>query len=200
MPTPRQLAASTRNAHEFLQRLHLEVSYLIREVEGQLGQEDDEFVQLTAGGYAMITSTSSGLDPDNVKLWMPRTFTAAFGPRAKTEMEGIYTTTQLPANAQKRLLILHVVLADTNESTPRVWFGKLTKAQAKKANIIKFEQLTSKFARYSERIFSNVSRAGKARWEDSQCALEGKFLHVDLFDIKSSKDVRKRIVDPLLAL
>ena len=75
-----ELAIQTRNAFDFVQKLYFEISYLIKEVEGLLQQQDDNFVILRSGGYSVTNRTSSGLEPMNVELWLSKTFTVFFCP------------------------------------------------------------------------------------------------------------------------
>jgi len=195
MPTPKQLAASTQNAFDFLQRLHLEVSYLIREVEEQLKQADPEFVQMKGAGYAVSTSRSSGLEPHNVKQWMSRTLTVGYCPKKVHTKQG----TPLPITARTRVLILHIVLHDADKNAPKVWFGRMTAAKGKKGQA-DFEKLLSKYSQQSEGLFTAVPKSRKIRIDDSTCVMEGKFRSVDLFTVKKSKDVTRLIVEPMLAL
>ncbi len=41
---PSELATQTRNAFDFVQKIYFELSYLIKEVEGLLQQQDDNFI------------------------------------------------------------------------------------------------------------------------------------------------------------
>ena len=75
------LVEQTRNAFEFIDKLFLETSYLIKEVEGQLQLMPEEFVILRPSGYGVTSLTSTGLEAQNVKLWVrKRVWPSTRGP------------------------------------------------------------------------------------------------------------------------
>jgi hypothetical protein len=57
------LIEQTRLAFDFIQKLYLEASYLVKEIEGQLAEEEEQFVFGRSGGYAVTARSSTGLEP-----------------------------------------------------------------------------------------------------------------------------------------
>ena len=59
----KDIVMQTKNAFDFVQKLFFEVSYLIKEIEGMVQQETEEFVIVKPSGYHVTTRTSTGLEP-----------------------------------------------------------------------------------------------------------------------------------------
>ena len=57
-----EIAKQTKLAFDFIQKLYLETSYLIKEVQGILEQEDEEIQILRPSGYGITTFRSIGLE------------------------------------------------------------------------------------------------------------------------------------------
>ena len=50
-----EVATQIKNAFDFIQKLYNESSYLIKEIEGQLGESDLRFQILRPSGYGITT-------------------------------------------------------------------------------------------------------------------------------------------------
>lgn len=72
MTTKSEMIQQTNLAFEFLQKLFLEVSYLIKEAESMYLVEKEEFMIGKPGGYAISIRNSKGLESSNVDLWLYR--------------------------------------------------------------------------------------------------------------------------------
>ena len=88
------LIEQTTNAFDFVQKLYFEISYLIKEIEGQLQQEPEIFLIGRPTGYAVTTKTSTGLEPVNVEQWLSKSFTVFFCPDNLTKINRGYTITR----------------------------------------------------------------------------------------------------------
>ena len=58
----------TNLAFDFIQKLNLEVSYLIKEVEAMLSEEGERFIIGNPAGYGISARSSTGLETANVSL------------------------------------------------------------------------------------------------------------------------------------
>jgi hypothetical protein len=61
------------------------VSHPIKEMEGLLNEEDEEFIIGRLSGYGISKRSSTGLEANNVALWLMKTFAVFFVPQKMTE-------------------------------------------------------------------------------------------------------------------
>src|SRR5687768_10694162 len=118
-----EIAAQTKLAFEYLQKLYLETSYFIKEVEGLLGKENEEFIIGRPSGYGITTNRSAGLESRNVELWSLRKMAVFFVPRAFTLVKGGQTFTKLDSNT--KVIYLRIVLDAKSFLEPKVYIGIL---------------------------------------------------------------------------
>jgi len=189
------LEEQTRNALQFVQKLYIEISYLIKEVEGLLHREEEEFVIGRPSGYGVTSGKSTGLEPANVDGWLSKAFTVFFVPDKQSKLQG--GTTITPFHDDLKVLLLDIELEGKKSKTPRVLAGVLTDIRPKKADYTKFEHLMFEFVYAREKIFA---LAPNVSYEDGYTAMHGKLFSVPLFSITSSDDVAQKIVEPMLAL
>lgn len=191
-----ELIAQTKNAFDFIQKLYFEVSYLIKEVEGLLSEEEEEFVIGRATGYAIVARSSNGLEPSFVNFWMYRNMTAFFIPKNFTHYEKGQTITRFEDNP--RIFCLRIVLDDTDLPEPSVYFGAFYDFKNKRASrFSKVEQCFSTFAYGDKKIFRDYK---KIEYEDAAFIFKGKLARTNLYDINSSGDVYEKIIKPGLKL
>lgn len=134
------MQVQTKNALDFLQKLYFEISYLIKEIEGILQQEEEEFIIGRPSGYGITTRTSVGLEPINVELWLSKTFTVFFCPKEKIKTDGGQTKTLFRDDL--KLLILDIELMGKNTEAPRILAGCLRNISCKRpTKIKKFEAI-----------------------------------------------------------
>ena len=89
------ITIQAKTAFDFIEKLYLETSYLVKEIEGILYEEEERFVIGRPGGYHISVRSSSGLETNNVKLWMPKKFGIFFVPEEKTKFKGGQTFTNI---------------------------------------------------------------------------------------------------------
>lgn len=184
-------------AFDFIQKLYFEISYLIKEIEGALSKEDEKFIIGRPAGYGISARSSTGLESNNVNLWLLRKFAVFFVPKDKTEVKAGQTITKIDENL--KILYLRIVLNDKNINEPAVYSGVLynieKKAQAKR--IKRFEKLMVHFEYNDDKIFKNVD---KIDYEDASIKLQGELIKNNLFEINDSETILKRIIKPSLEL
>ena len=193
-----EIIEQTNLAFDFIQKLYLEVSYLIREIEGILLEEEEKFIiGRPGGGYAITGRRSMGLESASVNLWLLRKFAVFFVPEDKTEVKGGQVITKIDEDL--RLFYLRIVLNDKDINEPAVYSGVLynidTQPEAK--GITRFEHIMAHLEYNDEKIFKNV---GKISYEDARIKLQGELIKNSLFEINDSEAILEKIIKPSLEL
>jgi hypothetical protein len=165
---------------------------LIKEVEGLLGQEDEDFVICRPSGYGVTSRTSTGLEPANVGLWMPKAFTVAYVPSAFTKVNKGQTVTEFSDDL--KLLLLDIDVASEKGIEPRVAAGCLHDIKDMRT-YDKFERLMGSFSYNRKKIFAGLPTLD---WADSYFSFKGDFSIEPLFGINDSDTVVEKLVAPML--
>ena len=197
MNSKKDIIQQTRIAFEFLQKLYFEVSYLIKEVEGLLGEQPEEFIIGRPSGYAINTRSSTGLESNNVNLWLIRKLAVFFVPKTCTEVSGGITNTKF--SKELKVIYLRVVLDDKEMSEPVVNAGILYDFEKKefKSRLLKFENAMGHFE-YNGNNF--LKTLGNEDYEDNYLKFKLNMFETKLFDLNSGDDVVKILVEPLVKL
>jgi len=192
-----EIIEQTNLAFDFIQKLYLEVSYLIKEIEGILHEEEEKFIIGRPGGYGITARRSSGLESNNVNLWLLRKFAVFFVPEDKTEVKGGQLITKIDENL--KILYLRTVLNDKNISEPVIYSGVLYSIQKKPQAkwIGKFENIMGYLEYNDNKIFKNVEKINN---EDAYIKLQGELVKNNLFKINDSETILKKIIKPSLEL
>jgi len=197
MTDKNEIIEQTNLAFDFVQKLYLEVSYLIKEIEGILREEEEKFVIGKPGGYSVTARSSTGLESINVNLWLLRKFAVFFVPEDKTERKGGQAITKIDENL--KVLYLRVLLNDRSVNEPTLYSGVLYNIDKKpKANWIgKFENMMGHFEYNDEKIFKDVA---KIDYEDAYIKIKGELIKNNLFEINDSETILEKIIKPSLEL
>jgi len=191
-----EISAQTKAAFDFIEKLYLETSYLVKEIEGILYDEEEKFVIGRPSGYQVSTRMSSGLETNWVKLWLLKKFGVFFVPEKETKLKGGQTYT--PMRDDLKVIYLRVVLDDPKETAPVVFSGVLHDIWNRPSDkISKFEHLMGAIQQKDDRIFANGK---KVSYEDPSLRLKGRFLKNDLFEMTDSQTLVDKIVNPTLDL
>lgn len=190
----KELSEQSGRAFGFVQKLYHEVSYMIREIESALADEEEKFVICRPGGYGITAATSKGLEPIYVNQWLLRRFSVCFASEENVQSVGGNTKTQF--KDQLKILYLRVVM-DDKDLPPTVFAGVLYDIHNKHAEWQKYENLIGHIEYQAQKVFHDVSRV---EYEDRYAKFKGKFLYKELFEINSSEDVQKQIVRPAIQL
>ena len=187
----------TNLAFDFIQKLNLEVSYLIKEVEAMLSEEEERFIIGKPSGYGISTRSSTGLETNNVSLWVVRRFAVCFIPEHATTVQRGQTVTALHDNL--KILYLRFVLNGKDITEPIVYAGVLRdiKKVTQAAWLTKFENLMGTIEYASDKLFENPE---KIRYEDGTMSIRGELTKVNLYDVNDSDAIRTKIVEPSLVL
>jgi len=192
-----EIAEQTNLAFDFIHKLYLEVSYLIKEIEGILYEENEKFIIGRPSGYGISARSSTGLESNNVKLWLLRKFAVFFVPEERTEVKGGQTITRI--DEPLKVLYLRIALSDGNINEPAVYSGVLYNIQKKPQTkwIRKFENVMGHVEYRDNKILKNPKQID---YEDSAIKLQGKLIKTNLFEINDSETILERIIKPSLEL
>lgn len=191
----KEIANQIKNAFEFIQKLYNEASYLIKEIEGQLGETEYRFQIVRPSGYNVSTRSSTGLEANNVVFWMPRKFSVAFVEEANSEISNGQSITEI--NPQLKVLYFKFKLDEKNLEEPKLIFGVISDIVKYKDWIKKFEHLMGTIEYVDNKIFSNNPIV---RYKDSAFAINGEFMEVSLLEIGTSLDLKEKVIDPIIEL
>ena len=177
MTTKKELIEQTNLAFEFIQKLYLEVSYLIKEIEGLLSEEQERFVIGKPGGYGINARSSNGLEAASVNYWLLRRLSVFFVPEDNTTK-----TAQTVTKITDTLKVLYVqILLNTGKGhQPEIYSGVLYNIQIKPNSkwIKKFENLMG----HLEYNYNKFVREGnKIKHKDSYMSFDGELIKNNLY-------------------
>jgi hypothetical protein len=197
MPDKKDIIEQTRLAFDFLQRLYIEASYLIKEIEGILKEEEEKFIIGRPAGYSISARSSTGLEANNVALWLLRKFAVFFVPENRTKQERGQTITTIDKTL--KILYLRIVLNDNKLNEPAIYSGALFDMAIKQPGkwIKKFENAMGHLEYNDEKMFKVPEQID---YEDAYIKLRGEFIKNHLFDINDSQTIVKKIIKPSLEL
>ena len=190
-----ETAKQIKNAFEFIQKLFNESSYLIKEIEGQLAENEHRFQILKTSGYAISGRSSNGLEANNVIFWLLRKFGVAFVEETKTELKKGQNFTEI--NPDLKVIYIRIVLDDKNESAPQLIFGVFYEIEKHKDWIKKYENLMGQFEYVDNKMFAKFPNVD---YEDSNFKIKGKFKKVNLLDINSSDELIEKVINPVIKI
>lgn len=192
-----ELITQTKLAFDFIQKLYFEVSYLIKEMEGLLAEEKEEFVFGRTSGYQVSARSSNGLDPFLINYWMFKKLAVFFVPKEFTHLEKGQTVTRFEDHP--KIIYVRIVLDDKDISQPTIYFGVLEDFAKKggKSWPEKIEQIMASID-YNESKF--ILDREDINYEDAYVTFKGKLAHVHLYDIYTGEDVAKKLVAPALKM
>ena len=196
MPTKNEIIKQCDLAFDFIQKLYLEVSYLIKEIEGILGEND--FVIGRPSGYQINSRSSSGLEPVNVNMWLMKKFGVFFAPQEQFSFKGGQTTLSIEEKA--KVMYMRVILNDNNLSEPTIYSGALYDIQKQPTTNWpkKFEQAMQHIEYNDDKIFRNTPES--ISYEDTRIQFKGELIKNSLFEMNDGETIRDRIVKPSLEL
>lgn len=184
-------------AFDFLEKLYLESSYLVKEIAGILNEEEEIFLIGKPSGYGVTTSSSRGLEPNNVKSWSLKKFSVFFVPEEKTELRGGVTVTKIDKNL--KVLYLRIVFYDKTIKEPTVYSGVLHDIEKKNntSKFTKFEQIMGHIEYYDNKFFQDIK---KIDYENIYIKVQGELIKNNLFGISDSETIVNKIIKPSLEL
>jgi len=187
----------TNLAFDFIQKLYIEVSYLVKEVAGILREEDERFIIGRPAGYSITTRSSTGLEPANVKLWVLRKFAVFFVPEDVTNQERGQTKTTIDKDL--RVLYLRILLNDKTIKEPVIYSGVLRSIE--KTRQVKwpekFEHIMGHIEYNDDKVFKDTE---KVNYKDAYIELQGELIKNNLFEINDSEAILNRLIKPSLEL
>jgi len=197
MTGKKEIIAQTQLAFEFIQKLYLEVSFVIKEIEGTLFEEEEKFIICRPGGYGVTARGSTRLESVYVNMWLMRKLAVSFIPEIMTKMEKGQTHTEISRDL--KVLYVRVVLDDAVDQ-PKLYTGYFTNFAVNKAeekSKKRFENMMSHITYNDQKIFHDPQAI---EYEDAYFKFNGKFVETNLYDIPDSKALSEKVIVPTLAL
>lgn len=188
-----KIVKQTKLAFDFIQKLYLETSYFIKEIEGFLQREEEEFKILRPSGYGITTFRSIGLE-SGMQDWLIRKGAVFFVAKADTGVARGQTITKFVPGL--KVILVRFILNDKDITEPEVWAGVISDISVK-VEYHKFEALTWKFAYYDRKILKGV---GESTYEDGEITFKLDMIKKHLYSISNSEDIQREIVQPVLDL
>ena len=197
MNNKNEIVEQSNLAFNFVEKLYLESSYLIKEIEGILNEEEEKFVIGRPAGYAISSISSRGLEPNNVRLWLLKKFSVFFIPKEKTALKGGGTITKIDKDL--KILYLRIVLYDKNIMEPTVYSGVLYNIEKKPETKwpSKFEQVMANLEYNDNKVFKDIN---KINYENIYIKIQGELIKNSLYEINDSETIVKKIIKPSLEL
>ncbi len=193
-----EIVEQTNLAFDFIEKLYLESSYLIKEIEGILNEEEEKFIIGRPGGYGISSISSRGLEANSVRSWwLLKKFSVFFIPEEKTVLRGGGTITKIDKDL--KILYLRIVLYDKKIKEPTVYSGVLYDIEKKSETEFpsKFEQMMAHFEVNDYKVFKNIK---KINYESTYIKIHGELIKNCLFEITNSETIVKKIIEPSLEL
>lgn len=197
MNNKNEIVEQSNLAFNFVEKLYLESSYLIKEIAGILNEEEEKFIIGKSGGSGISSTSSKGLEPNNVKLWLLKKFSVFFVPEGKTVIRGGTTITKIDKDL--KVLYLRIVLNDKNVNEPTVYSGVLYNIEKKSKTewFSKFEQVMSNLEYNDYKVFKDIK---KINYENIYIKIQGELIKNSLYEITDSETIAKKIIKPSLKL
>lgn len=191
-----EIIQQTNLAFDFLQKLYFETSYLIKEIEGLLAEEEERFVIGRTGGYGITNRSSSGLEINHVSLWPLRMLSVFFVPEELTKIAGGVTLTKFVKGL--KIIYLRVVLDERDIKEPYINIGIIYNITEKgNERLNKFEHLITHIEYRYDKVFTGDKSVD---YEDGFIEFKGKFICINLFDVNSSEEIIKLVTTPVLKI
>ena len=92
----KQMNEQANLAFEFIDKLYFEITYLIKEIEGLLKREDEEFLIGRPRGYGITVGSSTGIDYPG--WWWYKKFSVFFVKENMTKTMGGRSITSFQKN------------------------------------------------------------------------------------------------------
>lgn len=192
------LITQTIAAFDFVEKLYTEVSYLIKQLEGNLAEEDEKFVIGRHAGYSVSAHLTTNLDSQSIREWLLKSFAVFFAEKEKTRTERGKTITKITPDL--RILYFRFMLHEKDLKEPVIYAGYLydIKPTALGSWIKQFEHIPGNIIEINdEKIFKTPQRVN---YENSRVKFKGKFIEVPLFDINNAEAISTKLIKPALKL
>jgi hypothetical protein len=191
----KELIEQTKLAFDFIHKVYLETSYLVKEIEGLLSEEEERFVIGRPSGYHVSARSSTGLEARLISLWTMRSLSVFFAPEDMVKNSRGQTITNFENDP--KVLLLRAVFDDPEIDQPMVFFGTLENFKPINKKWEKVEHVIGHIGYYEDRVYGNLP---KVDYKDSYIEFTGHLFSVNLFDVNSSEDIKTELLAPALEL
>jgi hypothetical protein len=202
MKNKKKIIKNPKQAFDVIQKLYFKTSYLIKEIEGMLAEEEEKFVIGKTSDIAISAKMSKGIEAIDIPQWIVGKLAVFYIPQkaTQTRSDKICTQTFTKFGEKLKLIYLRFILNEKAMKEPYLCVGVLhdiiKKKQPKRWPHI-FEDVMLHLEDEDSKVFKKLN---PIRYEDQYIKLKGKLSRVNLFDINGSDDIRKKIVQPAVKL
>jgi hypothetical protein len=188
----------TKLAFDFIEKLYLEVSFLIKEIEGLLAQSSYHFIIGRPSGYGITTRSSTGLESNQVVMWSVEKFGVFFLEEDLTNIKSGTTNTTIDPNL--KVIYIRIILNSQDLVEPTIYYGVFHAFQKKSLPSEwpqKFENVMGHIEYYEKRIISDQE---DIIYDHEKICFRGKLRKENLFDLKNSEMIQEKIIHPVVEL
>ncbi len=187
----KEINEQTKNAFDFIQKLYLETSFLIKEIEGLLSEQEEKFLIVRPSGYQVVASSSNGLDPNLVSYWFYKKLSVFFVPSSMIRLVKGQTETKFSENL--KILVYRFVFIDNEIDEPSIFYGFLKNIN--KTNPEK--EMPSKFEHAVSSVEAKLPiKTGRFDYKDSNIKFDIDLARANLFSINTSEEIVSRLIKP----
>lgn len=186
-----ELIKQTYLAFDFLTKLFHESSYLIKEIEGLLGKEPEEFKIGKPSGYGITAKSSTGLD--RAEDWIINKCAVFFCPKEMLKPDKGQTVTDIIDGL--KIFYIRIVFHEKGIQEPYMLFGTINniKIHSDKGRLKKFENIMG-YIEYNERkVFKDYPIIN---YTDTSISFSAKLNKIKLFDINGPDEIEQKILIP----
>ncbi len=191
----KELIEQTNLAFDFIHKLYLETSYLVKEIEGLLSEEEERFVIGRPSGYHVSSRSSSGLESNLIRLWAMRSFSVFFAPEENIKNNKGQTITSF--GEDPTVIFMRVILEDPSLDQPMINIGVLSNFKQINKDFHKVEKVIGHIGYYEDQVYGNLPNID---YLDRYVGFKGNLFSVKLFDITTSEDIKSKLISPVLKM
>jgi hypothetical protein len=190
------LAEQTTAAFDYLERLYTETTFLIKELEGHLKQEKEEFLIGRGKGYSVNAYSSTSLA--STEWWLYKKLSVFYAPKEHVVSTGRGTSTALKNGL--KIVYLKILYREATIRTPKVLLGVISQIESANQTYKRMEDVITPFFDNLLKWEKGESAMRERSFKDGYLAFQEKYFVRDLFDINSSNDVQEKLLKPVLVL
>jgi hypothetical protein len=202
MKNKKKIIKNPKQAFDVIQKLYFKTSYLIKEIEGMLAEEEEKFVIGKTSDIAISAKMSKGIEAIDIPQWIVGKLAVFYIPQKATQTRSDKICTQTFTKFGKKLKLIYIrfILNEKAMKEPYLCVGVLhdiIKKKQPKRWPHTFEDVMLHLEDEDSKVFKKLN---PIRYEGQYIKFKGKLFRVNLFDINDSDDIRKKIIQPAVKL
>ena len=190
------LSDQTIAAFDYLERLFSETTFLIKELEGRLRREEEEFIIGRGRGYSVSAYSSTSLE--STKWWLYKRLSVFFVPKADATKAPRGTSTAIKEGL--KVIFMKVLYREETIKTPKILMGIISKIDSPNRGYKRIEDVVTPYFDYLLKWENQDSGIRERSYKDKFLSFQERYFVWDLFDVNSSGEVQEKLVKPVLEL